>query len=534
MEPHVDVDELCGAAHLNQLGIPVTLFKEMVIWRRKLHCNPELAFQEVHTAKYLREVLGKIDGVETLDEPCGGTGILALIEGTKAREDGQRRTILFRADMDGLPISEVKEARAGSVQEGDSSSEVCCAMCGGPNMPPWRKGPSAKGARHPAEVKSLPRRNVAKSALSQIDGVSHACGHDGHMAMLLCAARLLAQRRADLSGRVVLLFQPAEERHPTRNPMGGAIRMIRDLDGGAVLTARLCKSMEQPALKRRRVFDEETTRQRHVTDGFDTSMDGRLLEEIDEVYGAHLWNYASAGTIGCAAGPCTANSDSLELVVKGTGGHASAPQGTVDAVVVAAQLIGALQMLVSRNVSPTESAVLTLGKIDGGFAPNVIATEVRIAGTIRTFSAPVKALMTRRIQEISAGIAASHGPRCSIEVRLRDGYPACVNDAECAASVIEAAKSCLGASRLVGPPTPNMAGEDFTFFLARKPGAFFFVGSNPHAPFVMDPSLPTEETETVHGEKRVVAHHTPEFDVHEGSLAVGAATWVALALQRLS
>ena len=170
----------------------------------------------------------------------------------------------------------------------------------------------------------------------------------------------------------------------------------------------------------------------------------------------------------------------------------------------------------------------------GGFAPNVIATEVRIAGTIRTFTQPVKALMVQRIHEVAAGIAASHGPRCAIDVTVMDGYPACVNDGTCAEAVLDAARSVLGA-RLVGAPTPNMAGEDFTFFLSRKPGAFFFIGSNPHAPFVMDPALACiEDEELVHGERRVVAHHTPEFDIHEGSLAVGAATWVALALNRLA
>ena len=382
--------------------------------------------------------------------------------------------------------------------------------------------------------------------------------------MLLGAAKILATRRSELSGNVVLLFQPAEERHPVNNPMGGAIRMIRDRAAGDALMASLREGGDaaNSSGKRKRTSaplkaaevgvngthsadkaadagvegtqSAEETRRRHESDGFDTSMDGSLLDGIDEVYGAHLWNYASAGTIGCAAGPVTANSDSLDLVVRGTGGHASAPQGTVDAVVVAAQLISALQMLVSRNVSPTESAVLTLGKIDGGFAPNVIATEVRIAGTIRTFSRSVKALMLRRIHEISAGVAASHGPRCAIDVRLRDGYPACVNDPACAEAVLRAARVALGAPRLVGAPSPNMAGEDFTFFLCRKPGAFFFVGSNPNAPFVMDPGLPTEDEENIHGERSVVAHHTPEFDIHEGSLAVGTATWVALALQRLS
>ena len=127
----------------------------------------------------------------------------------------------------------------------------------------------------------------------------------------------------------------------------------------------------------------------------------------------------------------------------------------------------------------------------------------------------------------------AHGPQCSIDVLILDGYPACVNDATCAAAVLEAATGVLG-SRLVGAPTPNMAGEDFTFFLDRKPGAFFFVGSNPHAPFAMDPAVPVEEPELEHGQRQVVAHHTPEFDLHEGCLAIGIATWVALAMHRLA
>ena len=164
----------------------------------------------------------------------------------------------------------------------------------------------------------------------------------------------------------------------------------------------------------------------------------------------------------------------------------------------------------------------------------VLASQVRILGTLRTFTRAVKALMVRRIHEVAAGIAISHGARCAIDVEVRDGYPACVNDPACAEAVLRAARAALGAPRLVGPPPPNMAGEDFTFFLSRRRGAFFFVGSNPHAPLVMDPRLPVEEEELVHGQRHAVAHHTPQFDLHEGSLAVGTAMWVALALQRLS
>jgi metal-dependent amidase/aminoacylase/carboxypeptidase family protein len=149
-------------------------------------------------------------------------------------------------------------------------------------------------------------------------------------------------------------------------------------------------------------------------------------------------------------------------------------------------------------------------------------------GTVRTFTMPIKRMVQQRLQEIAHGIASSHGPKCGISVKFLEGYPACVNDHSCATAVLDAGKSLLG-SRLVGPPTPNMAGEDFCFFLHRKPGAFFFVGSNPDAAFAMDPSMPVEEEEYIHGTKKTVAHHTPEFDIHEGALWCGAAMWVKLA-----
>jgi len=343
--------------------------------------------------------------------------------------------------------------------------------------------------------------------------------------MLIGAAKVLAAKLEELKGRVVLVFQPAEERHPLNNPKGGAIR-IRDAAAGEELSVVL-GGPSKPL----RDASQWTTEQLHLTDGSDTTMDARLLELVDEVYGLHLWNYASAGTVGCASGSMTANSDSLEIIINGTGGHASSPQGMVDPVVVAAQFIQAIQCIVSRNTSPTESCVITFGKIDGGFAPNVIATSVKLLGTVRTYTMPVKRMVQRRLQEVAAGVAASHGPKCSIIVRYLDGYPACMNDSKCAEVVLNAGKLLLGDSgrQLVGRPTPNMAGEDFSFFQMRKPGAFFFVGSNPDAHFALDPSVPVEEEEMEHGMRKVIAHHTPEFDIHEGALWCGAAMWVALA-----
>lgn len=499
---------------LGRLGIAPELFDEVVSIRRKFHRLPELAFQETRTAATIRTFLGGIVGIDVLEAPAGGTGVLAVIEGG---EPG--RTICFRADMDALPITEA--SMAGPTTEPTIAAD-CCVMCGR-NAPPWQQGNGTGKHEAPA-----PAAAVEKPAWSSVDGVSHACGHDGHMAMLLIAGRMIAERRRTLHGKVVLLFQPAEERHPINNPMGGAIRMIRDQAAGAELARRLGVPVRAPSA----FTSAATEKQRNETDGHDQTMDSSLLDGVDEIYGIHLWNYASAGTVGCAGGAVTANSDSLALTVCGTGGHASAPQGTVDPIVVSAQLISTLQTIVSRNVSPTESAVITLGKIEGGFAPNVIATSVSILGTMRTFTPPVKALLVRRIREVAAGVAVANGSRCSIEVMVKDGYPACVNDPDCAAAVLGAASGLLDA-RLVGPPTPNMAGEDFTFFLSRKPGAMFFIGSNPQAPCALDPSVPIEAEELEHGDRRVIAHHTPEFDIHEGSLGVGVAMWVRLAEERL-
>ena len=389
------------ARHLGALGVPPEVFFEAVAFRRKLHRHPELAFLEHQTARAIRSALGAIEGIEVLDMAVGGTGIIAIIEGA-----ARGRTILFRADMDALPIAEVPTTRQ-TATVGPTSS-ACCGLCR--NRPPWQEAPAAA-----ALDSSI---SYEKPVTSTLDGVSHACGHDGHVAMLVGAAKVLAARRPALHGRLVLLFQPAEERHPASNPMGGAIRMIRDRAAGEVLATRLglppADSNGPRSFRKQRKGDDggggggggcgsdsdgsggggggangsvgggggangsghandgglgggiESEKVRNETDGREKGMDSRLLDGIDEVYGCHVWNYASAGTVGCAPGSVTANSDSLVLTVHGTGGHASAPQGTVDAVVVAAALITALQSIISRNVSPTESAVITLGKIDGG------------------------------------------------------------------------------------------------------------------------------------------------------------------------
>ena len=341
------MDELC-AGRVESL-IPVELFRSVIALRRKLHRNPELAFKETFTAATIRAELAEIEGVDVLQEGVGGTGVIAIIEG---EDPHGGPTILFRADMDALPIT---EAAVDSSREPSDERETkrrkfaCCALCGGWPLMPAQQCGSAEA----------PQRQVTKAVVSAVDGVSHACGHDGHVAMLVGAAKLIAARRPALRGRLVLLFQPAEERHPLSNPLGGAIHMIRDQKAGRALAARLGVSCAagDAAGANGADADADARPGPREADGSERSYDSPLLSGVDEVYGCHLWNYASAGTVGVAPGSVTANSDSLQLLVRGTGGHASAPQGTVDAVVVASQLVGALQNIVSRNVSPTESAV---------------------------------------------------------------------------------------------------------------------------------------------------------------------------------
>ena len=217
-ELHALCASATGPSHLESL-IPLANYRDIVALRRKLHEFPELANREHGTAATLRDELTAIDGVELLGFAAGGTGVLALIEG--ATTDG--RTILFRADMDGLPIAEKADARATALA--DPTQAPCCALCEQPFK--FTPPPTSTPAAH------------KKPAMSRVDGVSHACGHDGHMAMLVGAARLIAARRAELKGRVVLLFQPAEERNSITNPMGGAIRMVRDTAAGRKLADRL-------------------------------------------------------------------------------------------------------------------------------------------------------------------------------------------------------------------------------------------------------------------------------------------------------
>lgn len=359
--------------------------------------HPELGFAEHRTAAKVAEVLAPMvaEGMH-LRTGIAGTGLAATITGGRPG-----RCLLVRADMDALPILEADDGR------------------------PYR---------------------------SLVDGVMHACGHDGHVAILLGLAERLWARRHELSGTVRLVFQPAEE-----GP-GGAAPMIAE------------GVLEEP--------------------------------RVDAAIGLHLWSQLPAGTMGVRSGPVMAATDQMDIVVAGRGGHGAKPQETVDAIVLAAQVVNGLQTLVSRNVDPLQPAVVTLGTINGGFRHNVIAPEVRLSGTVRTYAPEVQDLLERRITEVVEGLCGAMGG-CG-HVQYTRTYPATVNHAGMTRLVAEAGRAVLGDAAVV-LAEPSMGGEDMAYFLEAVPGSFFFLGAaRPDAA----PGAP---------------HHSPGFDIDESALPCGVA-----------
>lgn len=357
------------------LEIPKKLAAGVVSLRRDLHMHPELGFEEHRTSGIVAERLRAL-GFET-HTGIAGTGVVGVIKG-----NAPGRTIMLRADMDALPI----------VEE---------------NLHEYR---------------------------SQTHGKMHACGHDGHVAMLLGAAELIAARRDEIAGAVCLLFQPAEEGH-----------------GGA------------------RVMVEEGVIERFG---------------IERAYGLHLNTKLPAGVLGFREGPFYASSDSIEIDVLGVGGHGSAPHDAIDPIYTAANFITSVQQIVSRHVDPLEPAVVTVGSIHGGTIHNVIPRTVRMLGTVRAFSEDVRNAMPERIERVLKSCCDAMGAKYDYQYLWR--YPVTVNDADQTRYARALAERVVDAERIV-TADKLMGAEDFSFFAQRVPACFYTLGarggestSNPH------------------------------------------------------
>ncbi|MCH7521932.1 MAG: amidohydrolase [Candidatus Marinimicrobia bacterium] len=373
------------------------LEKRIIALRRHFHQHPELSFQETETAQ---SILAELKGLNLeVRHPVARTGIVAVLR------NGNGPCIALRADMDALPIQETGDRPYKSVN----------------------------------------------------DGVMHACGHDGHLAILLGTLLALENSRDLWRGTLKFIFQPAEE-----GPAGA------------------------------RYMVEE----------------GVLKEpKVRAIFGLHLWNYQDFGTIGVKAGPVMAAADRFTITVRGKGGHGAMPQGTVDAVIVAAQLVMSLQSIVSRNLNPLESGVVTVGQIHGGDNFNIIADEVTLTGTARAYREEDRQLIKSRIKAICDGTAASHG--AAIELDYQDGYPPTINDPAMTEVAVQAARQVVGDG--AGDPFRSMGGEDMAYFLQEVPGCFFFIGS-------AKPEHP----------EGAVPHHSSHFDFDERALTVGASMFVAI------
>ena len=380
--------------------VPQEIEEQVVAWRRYIHAHPELSFEEVETSRFVEETLRSFDRLE-LDRPTP-TSVVASLRG--AREG---KVLALRADMDALPIQE----------------------------------------------------ETGLDFASTRPGVMHACGHDAHTAMLLGAAKLLAERRQELAGEVRFMFQHAEEKPP-----GGARQLV----------------------------------------------DAGVMEGVDLVVGAHVAAIKDVGKVGCRPGPIAAAADTFSAEIRGRGGHAAAPHKVVDPIVVAAQVVANLQHLVSRTVDPLRSAVVSVTRFHAGTADNIIPEAVELGGTVRTFDPVVRGELEERMQRVFRGVTEAHGATFALD--YVEGYAPLIND-ETAAGLVEAAARAELGDEVIMEAEPIMGGEDFSAYLEKAPGAFFWVGA---------------------GHEDAVPHHHPRFTIDEAAFRPGIAVFVRTALDYLS
>ncbi|MBU3739036.1 MAG: amidohydrolase [Rhodoferax sp.] len=379
---------------------------EITALRRDLHAHPELGFEEHYTAARVKQAL-QVCGVDEIHEGLGKTGLVAVIRG---RSTGSGRMIGLRADMDALPMTEHNDFA-------------------------WK---------------------------STRSGLMHGCGHDGHTAMLVAAARYLAETR-HFDGTAVLIFQPGEEGY------AGARAMIED----------------------------------------------GLFERfpVDAVFGMHNWPAMRPGTVGINPGPMMAAADRITIEITGRGGHGAHPYTTVDPVLVAAHIITAVQSIVSRNVKPVDSAVISLCAMRAGelAAMSVIPGSATLVGTVRTFSPRVQTLVEQRLSELCQAVALGFGATAT--VHYERSYPATINTPEQAHFAADVAQSLVGREHVVRDLEPSMGAEDFSFMLQVKPGAYLRLGQ---------------------GEENGVGScflHNSRYDFNDAVLPLGAALHASLVEQ---
>ncbi|MBP2443448.1 M20 aminoacylase family protein [Rhizobium leguminosarum] len=373
---------------------------EVAEWRRHIHARPELLFAVENTAAFVAEKLKQF-GVDEIVTGIGRTGVVGLIRG---KSEGHR-TVGLRADMDALPLTEIS----------------------------------------------------GKAWASKTPGKMHACGHDGHTAMLLGAAKYLAETR-NFNGNIAVIFQPAEE--------GGG--------GGNLM----------------------------VKDG--------MMERfgIEEVYGMHNLPGLPVGQFATRKGAIMAATDEFIVTIKGRGGHAAQPHRTIDPIAISAQIVANLQMIASRTADPISSVVVSVTKFNAGFAHNVIPNDATFAGTVRTLDAEVRTLAETRFRQIVEGLAAAHGAEA--EISFHRNYPVTVNHPDETEHAVATASAIAGEGNVNAEIDPMMGGEDFSYMLNARPGAFIFIGNGDSAGL-----------------------HNPAYDFNDEAIAHGISYWVRLAEQRL-
>ena len=370
-------------------------FADVVAWRRDLHQHPELDYDVHRTAGVVAQKLAAF-GCDEVVTGLGRTGVVGVIRG---RVRGTR-VIGLRADMDALPILE------------------------------------ATGAPH--------------QSLSP--GKMHACGHDGHTAMLLGAAQRLCATR-DFAGAAVVIFQPAEEGG------GGGLAMVQD----------------------------------GLMDRFG----------IEEVYGMHIAPDLPVGAFATRPGPIMASADRFAIEIEGCGGHAAHPDKCVDPITAGAQIVAALQTIVSRNIDPLAACVVSVTQFNAGTSKNIIPQTAHLGGTVRALAAPVRDFAEARVRDIVEHVARAL--QCTARIAWERGYPVTANHARETERAIAAAASIAGRDHVIGDMNPVMGAEDFSYMLEARPGAFVFIGNGPSAGL-----------------------HHPAFDFNDAAIPHGIAYWTAL------